>query len=155
VKWHDLTQSDNVEVDCLGERTPVESPEAAAAFACQAEVTRLRNDFTQGDPQREQQFGRALLLFIKDQDNQGSQSAPLPVTITDLLFNSRNLTNPGERPPNFDKLVQNFKRELDGFLVLADMEANAPKTQKSAKTPIPPQRTETEPEARVPLSPRL
>jgi hypothetical protein len=153
VKWRDLPQSDNVEVDCLGERTPLKSPEAAAAFACQDEVSNLRDQFAQGDPARGQQFDKALILYLKNSD--GTRT-PQPLTMNDVIFSSRNLANLAERPPNFEELVKNFKRELDGFLILADMEANGPIPPERPKgtAPIPPRRPDTQPEARVPLPPR-
>ncbi len=39
-------QSTNVELDCLGVRTRIDSPAAEAAFACQAEVSALREKYT-------------------------------------------------------------------------------------------------------------
>lgn len=37
-------QSNNVEIDCLGVRTRIDSPAADAAFACQAEVSRAARE---------------------------------------------------------------------------------------------------------------
>jgi hypothetical protein len=40
--------SDNVEIDCLGKRTKITSPEASAAFACQTEVNSFREKVVSG-----------------------------------------------------------------------------------------------------------
>lgn len=44
--WKNARRSDNVEIDCLGLRTNINSPAADAALACQAEVTALREKYT-------------------------------------------------------------------------------------------------------------
>lgn len=47
MKWKDLRQSQNVEIDCLGQRAQMGGPETEAAFKCQAEVADLKQRVTQ------------------------------------------------------------------------------------------------------------
>ena len=47
MKWQDLRQSQNVEIDCLGQRAQMGGPETEAAFKCQAEVADLKQRVTQ------------------------------------------------------------------------------------------------------------
>lgn len=44
MKWENAPRSNNVEIDCLGKRTNIDSPDAQAALACQAELRGLRAD---------------------------------------------------------------------------------------------------------------
>ncbi|MGD9679792.1 MAG: hypothetical protein AB7W16_01295 [Candidatus Obscuribacterales bacterium] len=44
MKWRNGHQGGNVQVDCLGLRADLGSPEADAAFACQEEVNNIRYD---------------------------------------------------------------------------------------------------------------
>ncbi|MCA9805915.1 MAG: hypothetical protein KC777_28295 [Cyanobacteria bacterium HKST-UBA02] len=44
MKWRNGRQGGNVQVDCLGLRADLGSPEADAAFACQEEVNNIRFD---------------------------------------------------------------------------------------------------------------
>lgn len=62
MKWKEQRQSDNVEVDCLGETVNLKSPEAQAAFSCQAEVTKLREQYV-GHPSTDAEKERREALF--------------------------------------------------------------------------------------------
>jgi hypothetical protein len=70
MKWKDMPQSDNVEVDCLNETTKLNSPEAGAVMKCWDEVNALRKA-TIGrakNPdviaQREADFEQAMRMFL-------------------------------------------------------------------------------------------
>lgn len=125
MKWKDLEQSKNIELECLGQRTQIDSPEAEAALKCQTEVRDLRQYVVQESAVRGLISGTATDQYdialekakaMAQFDNQLSMFAITNGDVGSPLLDGKSdtqkgagLTDSEHKPNRFEKAYKDFE----------------------------------------------
>ena len=143
MKWQNLKHSDNVEVDCLGERANLNTPEGEALLACQNEVTQLRESMiAKGSTQKEKNrnaaiFDGALSLYL-DGKELNTSSGPMSF-IQRFTGGGLNLNVAKDFERKLPNLAERYvlrtmiQTELEHPTVPTQQRTNAPKKDESRR----------------------